>query len=93
VTNVYLERQVRLEFGAGATVTALTYVADRRHAQYAGRLGRDRLVQLVRGSRGRAGTNVDYILNTLAHLTEIGIRDAELEWLAGRLRPGAAGPP
>jgi len=93
VTNVYLERQVRLDFGAGAQAIALTYVADRRHPQYAGRLDRDALIRFVRDSRGRAGTNVDYILNTLAHLTEIGIHDAELEWLAGRLRPGAAGPP
>ena len=93
VTNVYLERQVRINFGGDGSVAALTYVADRLHPQYAGRLDRGRLVQLVRGSRGRAGTNADYIFNTLAHLTVIGIRDAELEWLAGRLRREAAAPP
>ena len=90
VTNVYLERQVGLDFGAGASAEALTYVADRRHPQYAGRLDRDRLLDFVRGSQGRAGTNVDYILNTLAHLSAIGIHDAELEWLAAEVRPAAA---
>ena len=43
----------------------------------------------MRGSQGRAGTNVDYILNTLAHLSAIGIHDAELEWLAAEVRPAA----
>ena len=86
VTTVYFERRVRLDFGA----YALTYVADRGHAQYAGRLERGRLLELVRRSHGRAGANVDYVINTQAHLTAIGIHDGELEWLAGQLRGEAA---
>lgn len=89
VTAVYIERQVRLDFGAGSGAWALTYVADRCHAQYAGGLERARLLDLVRHSRGQAGSNVDYVFNTRAHLAVLGIGDRELEWLAEQLRqPG-----
>jgi glutathione-specific gamma-glutamylcyclotransferase len=86
VTAVYLERDVRLDFGAGASATALTYVADRRHAQYAGRLERSRLLELVGDSHGQAGANAEYVLNTQEHLAALAIHDSELEWLAGELR-------
>jgi glutathione-specific gamma-glutamylcyclotransferase len=86
VTAVYLERDVRLDFGAGASATALTYVADRRHAQYAGRLERSRLLELVGDSHGQAGANAEYVLNTQEHLAALAIHDCELEWLAGELR-------
>jgi glutathione-specific gamma-glutamylcyclotransferase len=86
ITAVYTERQVRLDFGAGAGASALTYVADRRHGQYAGRLDRGRLLELVRHSHGQAGSNVDYIFNTHGHLAALGIGDSELEWLAEHLR-------
>jgi glutathione-specific gamma-glutamylcyclotransferase len=92
VTAVYIERHVRLDFGAGASASALTYVADRRHAQYAGRLERARLVDLVRHSQGQAGSNADYVFNTHAHLAALGIGDRELEWLAQKLREPASEP-
>ncbi len=86
ITAVYLERKVRLQFETGHSAAALTYVADRSHAQYAGRLVRSRLLELVRSSHGQAGANVEYVLNTQAHLAAIGIHDRELEWLAAQLR-------
>jgi glutathione-specific gamma-glutamylcyclotransferase len=86
VTAVYIERNVKLDFGANAGATAVTYVADRRHAQYAGRLERSRLLELVSGSSGRAGTNADYVSSTQEHLAALGIHDSELEWLADQLR-------
>lgn len=90
VTDVYRERQVKLDFGSDEGDTGLTYVADRAHAQYAGRLERRRLLELVCGSSGQAGANADYVLNTQAHLAALGIHDAGLEWLAAQLcRQGA----
>ena len=86
VAAVYLERNVKLEFETGDRVGALTYVADRNHAQYAGRLERDRLLELVRNSHGQAGANVEYVLNTQEHLAAMGIHDRQLEWLAVQLR-------
>ena len=91
VTAVYHEawRPVRLLTPEKPTVVALTYVADRAHAQYAGRLPREALLARVRDARGRSGDNASYVLNTAAHLKELGIADATLEWIAAALRSGS----
>jgi cation transport protein ChaC len=86
VTAVYLERNLRVLMVEGKVVTALTYVADRRHPQYAGSLEREELLRLTAHAVGRSGRNADYILNTVGHLEKVGVKDPTLEWLAGRLR-------
>lgn len=88
VTAVYLERTAPVQLEDGGRVLALTYVADRLHQQYAGRLDREAMLEIVRAGRGRSGANVDYILETNDHLRTIGIRDRDLEWLSARLRDG-----
>jgi len=85
VTRVYREVSVRSRLADGRIVTALCYVADRSHAQYAGRLERPELVRLVAQGEGVSGKNTDYVKNTHDHLTELAIRDVTLEWLARRL--------
>jgi cation transport protein ChaC len=86
VTAVYLEKMVPVTLADGRRVTALAYVADRAHGQYAGALPRDRLLALVRQGVGRSGDNAEYVLATRDHLRELGILDRELEWLAAQLR-------
>jgi cation transport protein ChaC len=86
VTAVYFEKYVRAHFSDGTEAQALTYVANRSHQQYAGRLEPERLLKLVAQGLGRSGPNGDYVLNTEAHLREMGIRDATLEWLAAQFR-------
>jgi len=86
VTAVYLERMVPVTLADGRRVTALAYVADRAHGQYAGAMRRDRLLELVRQGVGRSGDNAEYVLATRDHLRELGILDRELEWLAAQLR-------
>ncbi len=88
VTDVYLERNVRAHLADGTQVNALTFVADRTHPQYAGRLERRQLLDLVAHGFGRTGANADYVLNTEAHLRENGMADPTLEWLAAQLRDG-----
>jgi cation transport protein ChaC len=87
VTNVYREvwRPVRLLDGSGRTVEAVTYVADRDHEQYAGRLARERLLDVVATAEGKSGRNDEYIANTVRHLHAAGIRDDVLDWLAAEL--------
>ena len=86
-TMVYreVERPVRLSGGSRETVTALTYVADRKHPQYAGVLSLERQVEIVRGAAGQSGPNPDYVINTVNHLHQLGIRDVGLEALGRRL--------
>ncbi|HEX7200383.1 MAG TPA: gamma-glutamylcyclotransferase, partial [Dongiaceae bacterium] len=51
VTNVYVEtwRRIRLVREEGPRVPALTFIADRLHEQYAGKLSRETLLEHVRG--------------------------------------------
>ncbi|WP_419694880.1 gamma-glutamylcyclotransferase [Mesorhizobium muleiense] len=91
VTNVYLERilSIRLDNDAtnGETVSAVAYVVDRAHEQYAGALDAADAATVVRGAVGQSGKNEDYVLSTLEHLEALGIRDHWLEEVARRLAP------
>lgn len=89
VTAVYLERHRPIRFKDGGAATALTYLVDRAHPQYAGKLDLETQLAIVAGARGRSGVNRDYVLNTAAHLAELGISDPALDWLAARLREAA----
>ena len=86
VTAVYLERVAPITLEAGDRVLAVTYVADRLHYQYAGRLDRGAMLEYVRAGRGKSGDNAQYILETNDHLLALGVRDPDLEWLSAKLR-------
>jgi len=62
----------------GVVVQALTFVADPRHSSYAGRLSLEQIAARVASCRGARGPNIDYLLNTLRHLDELGMRDERL---------------
>ncbi len=86
VTAVYLEKMVPVTLADGRRVSALAYVADRAHGQYAGALPRAQILRLIRQGVGQSGDNAEYVLATRDHLRELGIVDRELEWLAAQLR-------
>ncbi len=80
VTHVYKERHMPAVLGDRRQVRAVGYVVDRDHAQYAGVLDIRDAAEIVRGAVGQSGPNPAYVLNTVAHLREMGIRD---HWLEG----------
>jgi cation transport protein ChaC len=84
VTSVYSERMLPVRLAGGRIVTALCYVVDRGHRQYAGNLDEAHAAGIVSGAVGQAGPNEEYVLNTLEHLRALGIRDHWLEEV-GRL--------
>jgi cation transport protein ChaC len=84
VTSVYIERMVPIRTAGGDIVTAVCYVVDRGHEQYAGNLAEADAAKIVSGAVGQAGPNEEYVLNTLEHLRALGIRDHWLEEV-GRL--------
>lgn len=90
VTMVYREAMVPARCDDGTVVKALTYVVDRSHRQYAGKLDHDATLRQVVGAVGRSGPNEDYVLSTADHLTELGVADARLHGLARALRQPAA---
>lgn len=85
VTNVYLERMLPLKLYRGGEVRGLCYVIDRSHAQYAGNLDAAHAAEIVRSAVGQSGANTDYVLNTLAHLKALNIRDHWLEEVGRRV--------
>jgi cation transport protein ChaC len=91
VTSVYREvmRSVWLKNHAQQRVSALAYVSDRGHDQYAGRLALERQLHFVRQGHGASGPNVDYVLSTVKALETHGIHDNPLHQLAARLRGDA----
>lgn len=88
VTSVYREtvRTVWLEGKPERRVSAVCYVVDRSHAQYAGRLKLAEQLHLVRQGHGHSGANREYVLETVGALEAMGCRDAELHLLAERLK-------
>ena len=86
VTNVYLERRGTILLETGQHASALVYVADREHGQYAGRLSVEAAVERVCGAVGGMGPNEDYVINTADHIRTLGIRDHWLEHVVAGIR-------
>lgn len=99
VVSVYREAlvPVTLMTPERPEVLALTYLVERAHPSYAGALTLREQAHLIRGAAGRSGNNIDYLLSTLAHLGELGIRERVLERLlalvGSHLAHGAPGTP
>jgi cation transport protein ChaC len=62
-------------------VLALAFLVERAHPSYAGRLELCEQARLIRGAAGLSGGNIDYLVSTLSHLQELGIRERGLERL------------
>ena len=90
-THVYREvmRSVWLENEARERVSALAYVVDRGHVQYAGRLSLADQLRFVQQGHGRSGNNRDYVLATVKSIEAQGFRDAQLHQLAAMLHGDA----
>jgi glutathione-specific gamma-glutamylcyclotransferase len=84
VTSVYREvmRSVWLDNDGRQRISALTYVVDRGHVQYAGRLSAADQLRHVTQGHGRSGANRDYVLSTVKAIEAEGFRDGPLHQLA-----------
>jgi cation transport protein ChaC len=83
VNGVYREARVPLTLldSEYRHVTAIAYIVERAHPSYAGALPLTRQAALIRGAKGISGPNLDYLVNTVAHLRELAIREPDLERL------------
>jgi cation transport protein ChaC len=88
VTMVYREslRTVWIEAEPQRRVSALCYIVDRAHPQYAGRLSLDQQLLHIREGHGKSGPNRDYVIETVKALEALGYREGELHVLAARLQ-------
>ncbi|MHA3976172.1 gamma-glutamylcyclotransferase [Halovulum sp. GXIMD14794] len=86
VSSAYLEVLEPLALSDGRNVQALCYVMDRSHEQYRGMLSTEDQAEIIARAEGPAGTNRDYLLNTVRSLHDLGLEDAGLFDLAARVR-------
>ena len=88
VTSVYRDAMRPVRLADGRSVSALAFLVDEHHEQFAGQLSLDQQLAMVRIAVGLSGRNADYVLNTARHLRELGIRDRQLMALADLLADG-----
>ena len=86
ISSAYLERLLPLDLEGGESVTALAYVIDPHHGQYAAHLGLEEQAHIIASAVGGRGPNTEYLWNTADHLAEMGVEDPDLAWLSARVR-------
>jgi cation transport protein ChaC len=93
VSGVYREAFLPVELerhppgDSAEEVMALVFIAERAHPAYAGRLPLPTQARLIRGGKGLSGANLDYLVSTVQHLLELGIRERVLERLVAMVGP------
>ncbi len=92
ITSVYVEKAPPVLLDDGRRVRAFTFVADRSHPQYAGRLSRTEAVRLIRQGHGQAGSSRDYLADIVRHLDGLGIADGPLHRLLSAVDSGERPP-
>ncbi len=78
ITAIYIPHLLPVTLFDAESVTALVFVADTSSAQYAGALSLPERAAIIKTAQGCRGTNYAYFQNTIIHLQEMGIEDAEL---------------
>jgi len=78
----YTPRWLRCRLPDGAHEAALAFVVRQDAPNYAGKLSEPDILEVFRrGSCGRFGTSLEYLVNTVRSLHEHGLRDPHLERL------------
>jgi cation transport protein ChaC len=79
----WLDCRLSADAQEGPLVSALAFVVRRNAPNYAGKLTEREILEVfARGSCGRFGTSLDYLVKTVGSLREHGLRDPHLEQLA-----------
>ncbi|GGE39729.1 gamma-glutamylcyclotransferase [Primorskyibacter flagellatus] len=86
VSSAYREVRLPARLDDGRQVEALAYVIDRDHRQYCASLTLEDQARIIASAHGGKGPNHDYLWQTAAHLSALGIADAELDHLSALVR-------
>jgi cation transport protein ChaC len=85
LNNSYHCRDVAITIATGR-VRARTFVIDRAHPNYTGKLSLERTAELIVQGHGQRGSNRAYLENTVRHLDQLGIPDRRLHALLKLVR-------
>ena len=80
ISGSYLPRWVRLQTEAGP-VAAVTFVVDRNHPRYAGRVAWPDMVESIALAEGRLGRCRVYLHNLVWHLDQWKVREGPMHRL------------
>lgn len=84
VTDCYLPLWLPVVLADGRETPALTMVVNEQHSRFV-QPSFDEKLSLIQTAVGPRGSNLEYLLNTGAHLQECGIADPEIDALYQRL--------
>lgn len=85
ISSAYYEDHVMLGLEDGRRIEAVAYIIDPEHDQYC-HLDLETQAQIIARAVGGRGPNWEYLFNTNAHLNEVGLEDADLNWLSQRVK-------
>lgn len=86
ISSAYVEKELAVDLADSRRVRALVYVIDEAHEQYCGDLALEEQAQIIARAVGGRGPNTEYLFNTADHLASVGLHDADMAWLATRVR-------
>ena len=84
-TETYFESWAYVRLADGRRASALVFLSDLKHAQWAGDLSAEAQARLIAGASGLSGRNVDYLRDLVEHLREEGVADRAMERLLARV--------
>jgi cation transport protein ChaC len=84
LSGAYAPRWVPVKTPLG-DVRALTFVINRAHAQYAGRLSTEQIAEVMTDACGLIGSSRDYLRQTIQGLKQHGIEDPVLSDIEARV--------
>ena len=85
MNGAYVPRWVDIHCPGQGVVRGLTFIVNRRHAQYAGRLADESVATALATATGCFGPCAEYFFSTLHALNDLGIDDARLRSLRDRV--------
>ncbi|OCX66119.1 gamma-glutamylcyclotransferase [Thioclava sp. SK-1] len=85
VSDAYEERRIPLLLADGRKVEAVTYVIRHDCGQFV-QYDLETQAKIIAQACGEVGPNCDYLWNTAQHLSDLGVADPDLDWLAVRVR-------
>lgn len=80
-TETYVEGHAKVRLDDERRVSAVTFLSDKAHPQWAGILAPEVQADLIAGAAGLSGRNIDYLRDLVEHLRAEAIVDPGMERL------------
>lgn len=80
-TETYFEAWRDVKIDEHGSASALVFLSDVKHSQWAGALTLEQQADLIAGARGLSGPNIEYLADLVSHLRAEGVRDSAMEHL------------